>query len=380
MHPLTAPVLAVLSDQADRELIRLASDIADDFLLWPIRRCELRERLSRILEPHQDHIESVTQRLTVELGLIQVVGKHPTYLKIINQLPSIAKNDVPVLIDGETGTGKDLCARALHFLSARRSYPFIPVDCGAIPDHLFENEFFGHARGAFTDAYASQPGLAAMAEGGTLFLDEIDTLSPTNQIKLLRFLQERSYRPLGAHGFQDADVRIIAATNSDLEKRVSTGAFRSDLYFRVNVLRLSLPPLRQRRSDIPLLAVSHLKALRSSPPSISPSAIRVLQTHDWPGNIRELFNVIHRAMIRSGDRQIGARHIDIPESRTDTHSEPRCFGEARSQVIESFERKYLIDVLARHNGNITQAAREAGKERRAFGRLVKKYSIDPHKL
>jgi DNA-binding NtrC family response regulator len=370
----------VLPDQADFKLIQLASAVADDFLLWPIRKDELRERLSRILGLQPAHLESIAQRLTIEVGLTQLVGKDPVFVSIINQLPSMAENDVPVLIDGETGTGKDLCAQALHFLSGRRSCPFVPVDCGAIPDHLFENEIFGHVRGAFTDAHDSQSGLAALAERGTLFLDEVDTLSPLNQIKLLRFLQERSYRPLGGQNFQKADVRIIAATNSNLEKCVEKGDFRSDLYFRLNVLRLSLPPLRERRLDIPLLTVSHLQSLRTSPPSITPSAMRVLQSYDWPGNIRELFNIIHRALIQSEGRLIHARHIDIAPSQIAPRSQPASFIEARSHVIESFERRYLKEILARHNGNITQAAREADKERRAFGRLVKKYNIDPHNL
>jgi DNA-binding NtrC family response regulator len=379
-NPIHVPILSVLPYRADSELFRLASAATDDFVLWPIREEELRERLCRVLASHPSHIESVARSLTAELGLTQLVGKDPVFVCVTDKLPVIAGSEAPVLIDGETGTGKELCARAAHFLSARREGPFIPVDCGAIPDHLFENEFFGHVRGAFTDASSEQKGLAAMASEGTLFLDEVDTLSTFNQTKLLRFLQDLSYRPLGGQAFLRADARIMAATNSNLEECVATGSFRSDLYYRLNVLRLSLPPLRERRLDIPLLALDHLRSLTNQPPGISTSAQRLLMSYDWPGNVRELFNIVHRAFIQSNGHLIQAHHVSLPGVDVDRFSHPHRFAEARSLVIESFERRYVEEMLARHDGNITRAAREAGKERRAFGRLVKKYDIDPRDL
>jgi len=200
-----------------------------------------------------------------------------------------------VLIVGETGSGKELFARAIHSLGPRRNFPFVPVDCAAIPELLFESELFGHLRGAFTDASHDRKGLAAVAEGGTLFLDEIDALSLRSQAKLLRFLEERSYRPLGSERLIGLNVNVVAATNSDLQELVHSGKFRADLFFRLNVLRLRLVPLRERRDDIPLLASHFIRQIslenEIGPRILTPAAIWKLTVYDWPGNVRELYNV-----------------------------------------------------------------------------------------
>jgi two-component system response regulator GlrR len=270
-----------------------------------------------------------------------------------------------------------MCARAIHHVTRRRNLPFIPVDCGAIPGHLFENEVFGHARGAFTDAQREQKGLVAMADGGTLFLDEVDMLPLPVQSKLLRFLQEHTYKPLGCDRFLRSDVRVVAASNRDMEGLTAAGQFRSDLYFRLNVLRLELPPLRQRPADIELLARHFVNALADAGPGpkiLSPGAIRKLSAYDWPGNVRELYNVVHRAVVFAADTQI--LPCDIATSAPAPPEEARgCFHDARARAIESFERFYVAQLLEKHAGNVTQAAREAGKERRSFGRLVKKYAM-----
>ncbi len=323
----------------------------------------------------------VQARLLAKMGAGRLIGSSPAFISAIGELPLLASADVPVPITGETGTGKDLYARAIHSLSPRREGPFIAVDCGAVPPHLFENELFGHARGAFTDAHKDQRGLAAMADGGTLFLDEIDSLSLETQSKILRFLQERTYRPLGSDGFVNGDVRLVAATNCDIEQSVADGAFRSDLYFRINILRVDLPPLRQRPSDIPILSDHFLStfAREGGPKRLSPAALARLADHEWPGNVRELQTVIHRAILYSQGSLIQPGDLRLPElSLADSVDRANVsFSGARTRAIEIFERQYVKEMIEKHRGNVTHAARDAGKERRAFGRLVKKYDIDP---
>jgi len=293
-----------------------------------------------------------------------------------------------VLITGETGTGKELFAHAIHSLSDRRNKPFVPLDCGVLPDQLAENELFGHRRGAYTDAHDDQRGLAAMAEGGTLFLDEIDALSLPNQAKLLRFLEEGAYRSLGADRITRSNIRIVAATNRPVEEAVRQKQFRGDLYFRMNVLRLHLPPLRERSGDVALLARHFLQneccAADVERKSFSASALHKLERHGWPGNVRELFNAVRRAFVCARGRQIMPEDL-IPQS-ADASAEysevplTATFRSAKQRAIESFERMYIEDLLQRHEGNVTRAARDAGKERRSLGRLVKKYGIHfaPH--
>jgi DNA-binding NtrC family response regulator len=260
-------------------------------------------------------------------------------------------------------------------MSRRRNHPFIPVDCGGIPDHLVENELFGHARGAYTDAYSEQRGLAAMAEGGTLFLDEVNSLSPGAQAKLLRFLQERQFKPLGSERYIHSDVKIIAASNRNLRQLVAENLFREDLYFRLDVLHIELCPLRERPRDIPLLA-QHFLVMYLPPGErkfFSPSALRRLSAHAWPGNVRELLNVVQRGIVFAPGTQINGGDLVFGEQTQAVAG--RGFRKARECAIQSFELEYVQELLQRHGGNITRAAREAGKERRAFGRLVKKYRL-----
>jgi len=385
---LAAPVLAVLPEKAGNEVLDAAAQSADDFICAPLRNDEFERRVLRLLGRGSQDCAVVAEQLERELGVSQLVGRDPVFLEAIRQIPLLAASDAPVLLLGETGTGKELCARALHHLSVRRSLPFIPVDCGALPEHLAENELFGHARGAFTDAHAEQKGLAGMAEGGTLFLDEIDALSLAVQAKLLRFLEERTYRSLGADRFTQANVRMIAATNRNLDALVSERQFRSDLYFRLNVLQLQLPPLRQRREDIAPLARHFLQSIRRTPgtpaPSFSLAALRALEQHSWPGNVRELFNTVQRAALLSRGGQILPAHLAIPGTRANPTADlaeggkppAASFRAGRAAAVALFERSYVEQLLRKHGGNITRAAIEARKDRRAFGRLVKKYALD----
>jgi DNA-binding NtrC family response regulator len=374
--------LIVFPKNVEEDILKAAVEISDDFLLWPVENVELHQRVLRALWSKEFEASQVSGKLTREWGLEQLIGTEPAFVRIVETLPQIAASEMPVLITGETGTGKDLFARAIHHLSGRSRYPFIPADCGALPGHLFENELFGHVRGAFTDARTNQKGLVAMAEGGTLFLDEIDALSMEAQTKLLRFLQDRTYKQLGAETFSRAKVQIIAATNQNLDQLIVENRFRSDLFFRLSVLEIDLPPLRRRRGDIKQLAQHCLARINSSTKnaakSFSPAALRKLTLHYWPGNIRELFNVVQRAFVLCQSNVILPRHLVIRSSQLGWQPD-ESFIQAKKRVVEAFERKYLHTLLYESGGNISLAARTAGKERRAFGRLVKKYGIDPRR-
>jgi DNA-binding NtrC family response regulator len=352
--------------------LAFVSTLADDFILWPERIEVIRLRLMRFLVSDSE-IQSAYENLMVGLAKTNLVGREPTFLRMADKIVMSASNGFPALITGETGTGKDLFARAIHFLSNRRSHPFVPVDCGGIPDHLFENELYGHVRGAYTDAHGEQRGLAALADKGTLFLDEIDSLSLAAQAKLLRFLEDHQFKPLGSERYLHSDVKIVAASNRSLQQQVAEKQFRADLFFRLNVLHLELPPLRERRQDIPLLAQHFLTLYLPAGVRkvFTPAALHHLMSYQWPGNIRELANVVQRAIVFSRGTQINGCDIAIPEAAAGI--QPGTFRAARQEAIQSFEREYVGQLLRRNQGNITWAANEAGKERRAFGRLVKKY-------
>jgi DNA-binding NtrC family response regulator len=372
--------LAILPECPGSELLA-ASKVADDLVFWPVRGQELDVRIRRLLQDHSLLTQKIENDLGKEMGLAQLVGMHASILEAARQAVLYAATNAPVLITGETGTGKELFAHAIHSLSKCGSGPFIPVDCGSLPEQLAENELFGHCRGAFTDAHKDQRGLTAMAEDGTLFLDEVDGLSPANQAKLLRLLQEGTYRALGAERFSRSNARVVAASNRSIEDRVQQGQFRSDLYFRLNVLRLHLPPLRERREDIPLLAqhfLDHEFASERAPKFFSAAAMRKIENHSWPGNVRELFNAVQRAVLCSKGRTIVPADIILSNEARSMESNlvpDGGFQGARQQAIEQFERGYVEHLLARHAGNVTQAARDAGKERRSFGKLVKKYNL-----
>jgi len=285
-----------------------------------------------------------------------------------------------VLISGETGSGKELIARAIHYHGARWSKPFIPVNCGALPDHLFENELFGHVKGAFTDASSAEKGLIAEAEGGTLFLDEVDALSPAAQIKLLRFLQNGEFRPLGSSRSVIANVRVIAASNADLRAKVDLKQFREDLFYRLNVLSVAIPALRERGEDVLSLAEHfiemHASRQGGDRPRLSEAARRKLNDYSWPGNVRELEGVIQGAVLLSASGILHAADIEIPEGKSKDLLRNESLRRAKSFVVGEFERSYVANLLTEHQGNITQAAKAAGKDRRTLQRLVRKYALN----
>ena len=343
--PVTMPVFAIVPEHADDELLRITARMAADFAVWPARPEEIHHRVARILGAPHGEVDAVADRLSDEVSLRQLVGRDPAFLHVIAQIPLVARSNRPVLITGETGTGKELCARAIHHLGRRRDCPFIAVDCGAFPDSLFDNELFGHTRGAFTDAYREQKGLVAMAEGGTLFLDEVDSLSPSSQAKLLRFLQERTYRPLGADRFLLADVNVLAATNRDLDELVREKRFRADLFFRLSVLRMHMPPLRDRRDDIPMLARHFLDTLCADEgiarKTLAPATLVAMQRTDWPGNVRELYNIVQRAFVFADGPQVLPAHITAARTGVEEPAAPQDggFRAARARAIEVFERE-----------------------------------------
>ena len=311
-----------------------------------------------------------------EYEKLEIIGKSPTFVDLLAKIPQIAQSSSSVLIVGDTGTGKEVIARRIHQLSPRNHCPFVAVNCGAIPRELAENELFGHRGGAFTGASISKSGLIAESEGGTLFLDEIDSFSPAVQVKLLRFLEEKVYRPLGDTQERQADVRIVAALNVNPDEVVTSGRLRLDLYYRLDVFRLNLPALRERIEDIPLLAGHFLRKfsrdLRKEVKEFSQAAIDKLITHDWPGNVRELENAIERAVIFCDSEIIRDEHIVLDCFQMSDTS----FQEVKSRLVRQFEIEYIEKLLLAHGGNITKAAAAAKKDLRAFRWLISKYGID----
>jgi two-component system response regulator GlrR len=307
-----------------------------------------------------------------------VVGQSASMQRAAERVALIAQTDVTCLLSGETGTGKELFARAIHYLGGRKHGPFVPVNCGAIPDHLFENELFGHRRGAYTDAQSNEVGLLAYAENGTLLLDEVDALSASAQVKILRVLQEREYRPVGSAHIVPANIRIVAATNCNLLRRIEARQFREDLYFRLNVLSLTIPPLRERLDDVPLLAAHYVREYASAHhravTGFDDSMVARLQAYRWPGNVRELQTVVQRAVLTAKSPLLTAADLDLPEAAPNA-SAHLTLKAAKSVAVSQCERTYLSAVLQQCEGNVTQAAKLAGKERRSFQRLLRKYSI-----
>jgi two-component system, NtrC family, response regulator GlrR len=312
-----------------------------------------------------------------------LIGQSPVFRKAVSLIERMANCSASVLLYGETGTGKELAARAIHYLSPYRHLPFIPVNCGAFPDMLVESELFGHARGAFTDARDAQVGLVAQADGGTLFLDEVDSLSLKAQITLLRFLQDGSYRPLGAGKAVTSQPRIVAATNTDLVELVKRGAFRSDLFYRLYVVPVRMPPLRERDGDVVLLTEEFLKRSAQQhgggPLYIDAASRRLLERYHWPGNVRELANIIQReSLLADSDYlHLAPEAIGLLEGAdVGVGAMPSSFHKARAQALADFERHFVHRALAESEGNVSLAAKRSGKERRSFGRLIKKHSID----
>ncbi|GJQ57544.1 MAG: sigma-54-dependent Fis family transcriptional regulator [Candidatus Scalindua sp. AMX11] len=330
----------------------------------------------------QKEREAAKKSLKRNFALSRIHGESKAIRKLLVGVKRISSCDVNVLITGESGTGKELFARAVHYMSPRTGKPFIPVNCGAIPENLFENELFGHVKGAFTDASFQQTGLVKEAEGGTLFLDEIGTINPYIQIKLLRLLQESEYKPLGHSNHLKADIRVIAATNMDLLTLVKKYTFREDLYYRLNVVPFHLPPLREREEDVPILIEHFIEKYSREYDKpikvISKEAMKRLLSYSWPGNIRELENKIQQIVVMSSSPVISVKDLQLDTDEiTTTDSEIESFNVARKKINDIFERSYLTTILTACKGDMVRASKRAGKSRTSLWNLLKKHDLSP---
>jgi two-component system, NtrC family, response regulator GlrR len=373
------------------------------FLTKPFQDYELLQKLSNAIESGRLKREVAGLRRIVgdASGEIRLLGTSEPVAAVRERIARVAPADATVLLLGESGTGKELAARSLHALSPRKARPFIAVNCGALPAELLESELFGHVRGAFTGATRDKDGLFAAARGGTLLLDEIGEAPPAVQVRLLRVLQEKRFSKVGSPVEEDADVRIVAATNRELRAEVSAGRFREDLFYRLHVVPIVMPPLRERKDDIPLLAELFLRraaARHNLPePHLSPEALRVLLGHPWPGNVRELANVMEGAILLCEEDRILPQQIlatlslparpagapsDPPEPAEEEEplgltslAEPSAPLPPLRAARDSFERAYLVEALRRAGGNVSAAAKLAGRNRTDFHDLLRKHGL-----
>jgi PAS domain S-box-containing protein len=321
--------------------------------------------------------EELRRRIEKTYTFHDIVSRDPRMHEIFAVLPDVADSNVPVLIEGESGTGKELLARAIHNLSRRGDKAFVAVNCGALPDSLLESELFGHRKGAFTDAKSDRKGRFELADGGTLFLDEIGNVSQAMQVRLLRVLQEKTFEPVGGTETLRSDARILAATNQSLNKLIEAGSFRQDLYYRLNVMRLELPPLRERRCDIPLLVDHFRRRLNAETgkaiEAVDPGVYSVLMNHDFPGNIRELENIMQHAFVLCRGSMILPEHLP-PELTTDDLGASGSVSTPLS--LEEMERRAIRDVLAANAGHRADTARQLGIDPSTLYRKMKRYGIE----
>lgn len=365
---------------------------AFDYITKPFRKERILQVLDHALNLQRLQSENTYLRRKLEerSDFPTLVGSSAAMRSLQNQIQKVARTSATVLITGESGTGKELVARALHNHSQRKEQQFIPIDCSTIPETIIESELFGHTRGAFTGAVRDKKGMVEEANHGTLFLDEIGDLNPAMQVKLLRLLQEGEYKVIGSNTIRKTDIRFIAATNQNLTEKIKTGEFREDLFYRLNVINIRLPALRERKDDIPLL-VSHFleKYNRQHDKNlkrISNTALDHLAGREWPGNVRELENVIERGVIMASDETLSAEDILVPgiahadaghqpaEPSEDLFAMP--FKEAKDKLIEQFQAEYISKVLTRNEGNVSQAARESGLKRQYLHRLMRETRLD----
>jgi DNA-binding NtrC family response regulator len=377
------PRVILMTARGTIETTALAQRIgAFDYLAKPF---DLNELIARVRAALGDH---VSEGVVIESGpASRIVGSHPSMIAMYKAIARVASLNVPILILGESGSGKELVAQSIHDLGERVAGPFVAINCGAIPDSLLENELFGSTRGAFTDSRQDRRGALSRADGGTLFLDEIGDISPAFQVKLLRFLQDGIVAPLGSEKNHHVDVRVIAATHRDIKRLVAEGRFREDLYYRLAGYEIAVPPLRDRTSDIPLLVdfFRHRIAAEMHRDSISgpsQSVLDVLSTHAWPGNVRELEQVIRRTVIDSGalvDAAAVSRVLrDIAPSAETTGAAPGIATDAVNDDLISLdeaEKRHIIAVLRATGGNQTQAAYILGIERKTLARKIKRLDI-----
>jgi two-component system response regulator GlrR len=347
------------------------------YLTKPFDDKELKAKIEEGLSPQRmrGEIQRLKSLVNELYGMENIVARSPAMQRLLQQVVQVADSDATILLFGETGTGKEVFARVIHSNSRRNKGPFIAINCAAIPEALFESELFGHVRGAFTSAHGAKRGLFQCANGGTLFLDEIGEMPLSMQVKLLRAVQEREVREVGSETTTKIDVRIIAATNKDLGEAVKNGSFRNDLFYRISVVPLFIPPLRDRRDDIPLLAQHFLtasaKRANKDLRGFTPAALNRLLTHPWPGNVRELENVIEKASVMTRQDMI------TPDLLPSMGTSPDAPLKPLTEAKEEFEKTYLKNVLQLTGGNISRAAQFAGRYRADFYKMLKKYGLHP---
>ena len=382
------PVLMMTSHSSIDMAVEFIQQGAADFITKPLDARTLLPRVQRIFA--QTAVVGDLRRQVAAAGRPKhaIVGDAPAMRVLLERLPIAARTDSPILVTGETGVGKELVARAIHTNSPRAEQPFIAVNCGAVPATLLASELFGHVKGAFTDARADKQGLVGEADGGTLFLDEIAEMTPDLQVKLLRFLQEGEIRPVGSAHPKVVNVRVVAATHRALPQLVADGGFRQDLFYRLNVIPLSVPALRERRVDIPLLAIHLLNrhVADTSRPDLrfSPAALGRLAAHDWPGNVRELENVVRRAAVFARGSEIDVDQLDIdppfaPAEMAGVDLDVP-FKTAKDAAISALEIAYAEAALEQSGGNLAQAARRVGLDRKSFWALTQRHDLDPDRF
>lgn len=364
---------------------------AFDYIPKPFTPDEVSVVVKKAIEKKNLLLENIylRQELQEKYGFHNIVGKSKKMQEIYRIIAKVAMTDSTVLIYGQSGTGKELIARAIHFNSARREKQFVPVDCAVLSENLLESELFGHIKGSFTGAITTKPGLFEVADGGTLFLDEVGNISLSIQAKLLRVLQEREFTPVGGTKAKKVDIRLIAATNKDLEKMIKEETFREDLYYRLNIVPIYLPPLRERQEDIPLLAIHFLKkytdVMGKKIKGFTPEAMEKLMKYSWPGNVRELENVIERTVVMIEDEMVNVGHLILPGMQEKEISEkqiPMTSEElkeikkhVREKAVEEIEKAFVLKALERHQWNVTKAAEEVGMLRPNFQALMRKYNL-----
>ena len=386
-HSPKLPVI-MMSGQGTIDLaVSAIKEGSSDFLVKPFSWEHLSVVVKRVLYHQKIEEENIHLREQIggRLSFHNLIGKNHKMQKIYDTLSIVAPSDSTVVILGETGTGKDLIAQAIHYNSLRKDKPFVKVDCGILTENLLESELFGHEKGAFTNAYQRRIGRFEYANGGTIFMDEIGEMPLSLQVKLLRVIEEKRFERLGSNRTIEVEVRIIAATNRDLSEDVKKGNFRRDLFYRLNVIQVGLPPLRERVDDIPLLVQHFLKLyakkLGRKKPRLAPGVLRSLVCYPWPGNVRELENVIEKTLTLSNEEVIES--IDLPENGDFSHQKngkiylDMPFKSAKKNVVEEFERDYFLHILEWSGGNISMASKRSEMDYKSFYEKMKLYGIEP---
>ncbi len=391
------PVIMITGFASIESAVAAVREGAFDYLPKSFSVDQLRVAVERALRHRGLQVENrnLRQQLKQTLGLENVVGRSPAMTQVFELVKKAARSEANILVLGESGTGKELIARAIHANSPRASGPFVPVDCASLPEQLLESELFGHEKGAFTGAVRTKTGLVEAAHRGTLFLDEIGDLPASLQVKLLRALQERQIRRVGGTGLVDVDVRVVSATNRNLAEGIAKGQFREELYYRINVIAIRLPPLRDRAGDVRLLAHTFLKRYgQERVTGLDEAAAEALDRYPWPGNVRELQNVIERACALADGPKVTVKDLPehvlhagaraaAPEASTPGTGPAGELGTgadltlkaAKEQWLQVLEVSYLRDLLARYDGNVSSAAKAAGIDRKTFHRLINKYDL-----